>query len=202
MFGMLPDGWPTFAFGWKCGSASGQKFAYMNGQSVQKYVVPLTGGVQAVYNASGFWYSRQADWLGSSRLRLKSDGSVYGDLAYAPFGETYAEQRRLTAASPDRHRTCSPARRASTTSSSGSRPRRRDAGWCPIGRPAAVDITNPQTWNRYAYVGNNPLSNIDPVGFCPKGTHQANSKEAGAPLIRGFRMSGNQQARKSLTAAN
>jgi len=30
---------------------------------------------------------------------------------------------------------------------------------------AAVDPSNPQTWNRYAYVGNDPLSRVDPLGL-------------------------------------
>ena len=30
---------------------------------------------------------------------------------------------------------------------------------------AALDLTNPQTWNRYAYVGNNPLNAVDPKGL-------------------------------------
>ena len=30
---------------------------------------------------------------------------------------------------------------------------------------AAVDSTNPQTWNRYSYVANNPLNYVDPLGL-------------------------------------
>ncbi|MGH9455824.1 MAG: RHS repeat-associated core domain-containing protein, partial [Terriglobia bacterium] len=31
--------------------------------------------------------------------------------------------------------------------------------------PAAVDPNNPQTWNRYAYVGGTPLTAVDPFGL-------------------------------------
>jgi RHS repeat-associated protein len=30
---------------------------------------------------------------------------------------------------------------------------------------SAVSMSNPQTWNRYAYVGNRPLGNLDPTGL-------------------------------------
>jgi RHS repeat-associated protein len=43
----------------------------------------------------------------------------------------------------------------------------REGRWIspdPVGW-TAVDISNPQTWNRYAYVLNNPLSAVDPLGL-------------------------------------
>jgi len=36
---------------------------------------------------------------------------------------------------------------------------------------AAVDIGNPQSWNRYAYVINNPLNLVDPSGLVCSGTN-------------------------------
>ena len=35
---------------------------------------------------------------------------------------------------------------------------------------AAVNPANPQTWNEYAYVANQPLTATDPLGLCPDGT--------------------------------
>jgi RHS repeat-associated protein len=32
---------------------------------------------------------------------------------------------------------------------------------------AGADLANPQSWNGYAYVGNNPMNATDPSGFCP-----------------------------------
>jgi len=48
--------------------AQGAKLAYMNTQTVQKYLSPLANGVQAVLDSNGISYYRHADWLGSSRL--------------------------------------------------------------------------------------------------------------------------------------
>ena len=49
---------------------------------------------------------------------------------------------------------------------------------------AAVDFSNPQSWNRYAYVMNNPLSNMDPSGMyndCSGGICSPFSDPSGQP---------------------
>ena len=138
----------------------------MSGQSVQQYYLPLVAGVQAVYDSTGLKYYRHADWLGSSRLQIDASGNLLGGMAYAPYGETYDEtgtaERMYTGQTQDMIK--------GTTGIYDFLLRQQASNqgrWLvpdPAGL-AAVDITNPQTWNRYAYVGNNPLSNVDPLGL-------------------------------------
>ena len=54
------------------------------------YVV-LPGGGKAVYGSSGFSFYMHPDWLGSGRLETTAGRTVYQDVAYAPYGENYAE---------------------------------------------------------------------------------------------------------------
>ena len=147
----------------------GSKLALMNGQTLSKAFVPLAAGATAVYNANGLAWYRHPDWLGSSRFASLPTGSnrLYYDGAYAPFGENYAEMgtqdRNFTGQNQD-------------TVSSGPYPlydflhREYHPVWGRWLNPdpaglAAVDPSNPQSWNRYAYVRNNPLALVDPYGY-------------------------------------
>ncbi len=134
----------------------------MSGQTLQKAFIPLPTGATAVYTSAGLAYYRHSDHLGSSRLATTPSRTLYSSTAYAPFGEPYAE-----AGSTDRSFT---GKDEDTTSGMYDFLERRynpTAGRWLSPDPAglgAVDPTNPQTWNRYAYVMNNPLGLVDPIG--------------------------------------
>ena len=150
----------------------GGKLALMSAQTLTKAFVPLSGGATAVYNSSGSTapaYYRHADWLGSSRFASLPSGTnrLYYDGAYAPYGENYAEtgttDRSFTGQNQD-------------MVSTGSYPlydflmREYHPTWGRWTSPdpaglAAAGASNPQSWNRYAYVLNNPLTLVDPLGL-------------------------------------
>jgi RHS repeat-associated protein len=142
----------------------GSKFAIMNGSTLTKAFVPLTGGSQAVYTSSGLAYYRHSDWIGSSRFASTSTRTMYYDGAYAPFGEAYAQtgtaDLSFTGMNQD------------TVANLFDFPAREFNdihGRWPSPDPAglsAVHLRDPQTWNRYAYVSNNPLRITDPSGLC------------------------------------
>jgi len=141
---------------------TGEKLALMSGQTLQKAFVPLPGGAAAVYTASGIDHYRHTDWLGSARLTSTPSRTVSGDTAYAPFGETYAQS-----GTPDISFT------GQNQDTSGGlydflfREYSTQGRW-PSPDPAGLAAVNPavpQSWNRYAYVVNNPLLLVDPTGM-------------------------------------
>jgi RHS repeat-associated protein len=154
---------------------SGEKVALMNAQTMTKAFISLPSGAEAVYTSSGLAYYRHSDWLGSSRLATTSSRTLYYGTAYAAFGENYAgsgaQDLSFTGQNQD-----------TAVSGSGGTNGLYDffyrehtpvqGRWLspdPAGL-AAAKPNDPQTWNRYAYVNNNPLSSTDPLGLynCPE----------------------------------
>jgi RHS repeat-associated protein len=143
-------------------SPLGKKVAVMSGQTMQQGFIPLPTGSTAVYTPAGLAYYRHADHLGSSRLAATPSRTLYSSTAYAPFGEAYkqAGTTDLSFTGQDQD----------TVSGMHDFLDRRytpvQGRWLtpdPIGL-AAVDPASPQSWNRYAYVTNNPLALVDPFG--------------------------------------
>jgi len=88
--------------------------------------------------------------------------SMFSDVARAPYGEEYAVSGPPF--EPFARLTQSIAGDLFDTQNREYHP--TQGRWItpdPAGL-AAVDPSNPQTWNRYAYVANNPLSFVDPSG--------------------------------------
>ena len=142
------------------------RIAKCSGQTLVKAFVSLPGGAKAIYNSSGLVYYRHSDWLGSSRVTSTATRTLYSSSAYAPFGEQYA-----TAGTTDASYT---GQDQDTVSNLYDFPARRQSPsqgrWIspdPAGRGAVI-LTNPQSWNRYAYALNNPLSLIDAMGLSVK----------------------------------
>ena len=144
-------------------SPAGAKLALMGGQTLQKAFFPLPGKATAVYTSNGLDHYRHSDWLGSSRLTSTPSRTVSSTVAYAPFGETYAQSgtadTSFTGQNQDTTSGDFDFLYREYTSSQGRWPSPDPAG------QAAVDPSNPQSWNRYAYVLNNPLGYTDPLGM-------------------------------------
>lgn len=153
------------------------KLAVMAKQVPTNVFVPLPGGEQATYTSQTIRF-RHYDWQGSARFESNMAEQEYGDLAYAPFGETYAikntpylsftgQQQDTVAGTYDfLYREYNPVQ--------GRWIRPDPAGL------AAVDPSNPQSWNRYAYALNNPLSYVDPTGLYCEYFGESDESDLGA----------------------
>jgi RHS repeat-associated protein len=142
---------------------TGGKLAIMNGATLQKAFVRLTGGSQAVYTSTGLAYYRHSDWIGSSRFASTPTRTMYYDGAYAPFGEAYAQTGTTDLSFTGMNQDTVPnlydfpARELNDIHGRWPSP--------DLAGMKSVKLGDPQSWNRYAYVGNNPLAYTDPTGM-------------------------------------
>ncbi len=146
-------------------SADGSFRITFNGQLARRAYVQLPGGGRAIFDVCGgglFEYDHP-DHLGSIRLGSTSSRGFAFSQSYAPFGELYARSNNtqqgfftgLFPGSFDLYN--APAREYGDQG--------RWASPDPAGL-SAVNPGSPQSWNRYAYVSNRPLSVTDPSGLC------------------------------------
>jgi RHS repeat-associated protein len=108
------------------------------------------------------------DPKGSLRFASTPSRTMFYDAGIAPYGEHYAETGSTKGIFAGMIQNTvvgmydTPNREYDTASGRWLSPD-------PAGL-AAVDLTNPQSLNRYAYVMNNPTTLIDPSGLCTPGT--------------------------------
>ena len=149
-------------------SPAGKKMAVMNATALVQGFVPLPGGGTAVYGPpSGttpvLAYYRHVDHLGSSRLATTTSRQLYSSTAYGPYGEPYDQVSTrdvsFTGADEDTMQGMNDFLYRKYTPSTG-----RWLSPDPSGLKA-TSMANPQSWNRYAYVMNNPMVATDPNGL-------------------------------------
>ena len=156
-----PSGSEEFLYG-----PGGGKLAIMAGQTLARADIPLPGGAEAVYEAGGLTAFRHADQLGSAPLASTLTNTVWSAVGYAPYAEPFpstGSDRSFTGKKADINgdQYDFPMREYNPT---------QGRWWTPDpAGAAAVDPSDPQSFNRYAYVNGQPLGLIDPFGLSPIG---------------------------------
>jgi YD repeat-containing protein len=146
--------------------------AYMSGTSPSFAWWPAPeGGRVLIYGNSASYDYLHADWLGNSRIDSSLTGhTITTDQAYAPFGDIYD----VFGANVGQNEGFAgltgmffPGATTPIMWDTANRELSMVGRWLspdPSGLKA-TNPANPQTWNRYSYVLNNPLAATDPTGL-------------------------------------
>jgi RHS repeat-associated protein len=151
-------------------NAAGERASEWNGTTLAqlkgKYYL---GTTPVAYYSGGATHFEHQDWLGTERMRTSYNGSVEGTFTSLPWGDgqssTGADSDAYHFAMLD-HDSESDTDHAQFRQYSN-----RQGNWLsPDPYSGSYDISNPQSFNRYVYALNNPLSNLDPSGLdCTSG---------------------------------
>jgi RHS repeat-associated protein len=148
----------------------------MIGQASAATEIPVLNGISEIILPNGALSTfRMADWLGSPRLAFSYTGGGFSQsMAYSPFGQPYASPGSFEANFTGQpNSVCDGCTDSRVEYDFPARELHPIQGRWISPDPAglnAVDMTTPQSWNRYAYVNNDPLSYVDPTGLqyqCP-----------------------------------
>ncbi len=119
----------------------------------------------ATYN-NGATFFMHSDWLGTERARSNISGVVCETISSLPFGDGQTTSGSCSDISP-MHFTGQQRDAESGLDYFGARFDASSMGRFTSPDPgnAGASPDNPQSWNAYAYVLDNPLTNVDPIGL-------------------------------------
>lgn len=156
---------------------AGRAITEMSGTGVWNRGEIYAGGSHlATYagGGSGTTYFNHADWLGTERVRTAVSGTLCESITSLPFGD--GEATTGSCGDPStRHFTGKMRDSESNLDDFGARYYSSNLGRFMSPDPTILSATlsNPQTWNRYGYVLNNPMSSVDTNGKWTTGEHNA-----------------------------
>jgi len=128
---------------------------YWGGKPVAFYTTANAGTAAAHF--------QHQDWQGTERMRTTYNGGVEGSYSSLPFGDSQATTG--TDADPYHYATLDHDTETDTDHAQFRQYSNSQGRWLrPDPYYGSYDGTNPQSFNRYAYVLNNPLVLIDPSG--------------------------------------
>jgi RHS repeat-associated protein len=149
-------------------NANGQRVSVWNGSTQTELRGQYYWGSQPVaFYAGGQTYFQHQDWLGTERLRTAYNGGVEAAFTSLPFGDAQTTASG-TDLDPYHYATLDYDSETSTDHAQFRQYNSTEGRWhSPDPYSGSYDTSNPQSFNRYAYVLNMPLSGTDSSGqYC------------------------------------
>src|SRR5208337_2090230 len=146
------------------GAGGNLLWRYMGSPSTNRSFVPFSGGILAEYYSGGTLFDHP-DELGSIATSTSYNGSLCQEQLFYPFGQLWTG-----AGSCGMHQTFAqlPDYDAETDQYNTLNRHYTPSGRWMSPDPGGVKVVkldDPQTWNMYAYVRNNPTTLTDPTGL-------------------------------------